>query len=169
MAARRLVRMQVDRLKRTLHVGDRLELLVLDPDALGRAARLLGMLGGDERDRLAVVENAVDREHRLIGELEPVGLLTWDVLVREHGMDARHRHRLGDVDRKDARVRMRASKRVPPQHPRHDEVARIRELALHLRRRVDTRDELADAAHLQRAHRLGHALAAARTASKIFA
>ena len=30
------------------------------------------MLGRDERDRLAVVEDAVDREHRLVGELEPV-------------------------------------------------------------------------------------------------
>ena len=42
---------------------------------LGGAARLLGMLGGDERDRLAEVEDAVDREHRLVGELEPVALL----------------------------------------------------------------------------------------------
>ena len=41
----------------------------------GRAARLLGMLGGDDRDRLAEVAHAVDREHRLVGELEPVGLL----------------------------------------------------------------------------------------------
>ena len=43
--------------------------------ALGRAPRLLGMLGRDERDRLAEVEDAVDREHRLVGELEPVALL----------------------------------------------------------------------------------------------
>ena len=67
--------MQVGLLGRALHVGDRLERLVLDADPLGRAPRLLGMLGGDERDRLAVVEDAVDREHRLVGELEPVGLL----------------------------------------------------------------------------------------------
>ena len=46
------------------------------------------MLGGDDRDRLAEVEDAVDREHRLIGELEPVGLLPGHVLVREHRVHA---------------------------------------------------------------------------------
>ena len=56
--------------------------------ALGGAARLLGMLGGDERDRLAEVADAVDREHRLVGELEPVALLARHVVVREHGVDA---------------------------------------------------------------------------------
>ena len=61
-------------LGRALRVDDGLERLVLDDDRLGRAARLLRMLGGDERHRLAVVAHAVDREHRLIGELEPVGL-----------------------------------------------------------------------------------------------
>ena len=72
VAARRPLGMQVGLLGRALHVGDRLERLVLDADPLGGAARLLGMLGGDERDRLAEVEDAVDREHRLVGELEPV-------------------------------------------------------------------------------------------------
>ena len=42
-------------------------------------------------------------------------------------------------------MRVRAAQRVAPEHPRHDQVARVRELALHLRRRVDARDELADA------------------------
>ena len=59
-------------------------------DRLGRAARLLRMLGRDERDRLALVADAVDREHRLVGELEPVALLPRDVGVREHGVDAGH-------------------------------------------------------------------------------
>ena len=79
VAVGRLLGMQVGLLGRALHVGDRLELLVVDDDALGGAAGLLGMLGGDERDRLAVVEDAVDREHRLIGELEAVRLR-----AREH-------------------------------------------------------------------------------------
>ena len=57
-----------------LHVGHRLERLVLDPHLLGRPPRLLGMLGGDEGDRLAEVAHLVDREHRLVRELEPVGL-----------------------------------------------------------------------------------------------
>ena len=62
-------------LGRALHVDHRLERLVLDPDRRGRAARLLGLLGGDERDRLAEVADAVDRQHGLVGELEAVGLL----------------------------------------------------------------------------------------------
>ena len=72
MAARRASGCRSALLGRALHVGDRLERLVLDDDLLGGAARLLGMLGRDERDGLAVVEDAVDREHRLVGELEPV-------------------------------------------------------------------------------------------------
>ena len=58
------------------------------------------MLGGDERDGLAEVEDAVDREHGLVGELEPVALLARHVVVREHGVDAGERDRLGDVDRR---------------------------------------------------------------------
>ena len=108
-------------------------------DLLGGAARLLGVLGGDERDRLAEVAHAVDREHRLVAELEPVALLARDVLVGEHGVDAGHRQRLGDVDREDARVRVRAADGVAPEHPRRDEVARVRELALDLRHAVGAR------------------------------
>jgi len=53
--------MQVGLLGRELHVGDRLERLVLDADLLGRAPRLLRMLCGDERNRFAVVEDTIDR------------------------------------------------------------------------------------------------------------
>ena len=74
VAHRRPVGMERLLLGRALRVDDELERLVLDDDRLGRAARLLRVLGGDERDRLAVVADAVDREHRLVGELEPVGL-----------------------------------------------------------------------------------------------
>ena len=74
VARRRPVGMERLLLGRALGVDDELERLVLDDDRLGRAARLLGMLGRDERDRLAEVADAVDREHRLVGELEPVGL-----------------------------------------------------------------------------------------------
>ena len=75
VAGRRPVGMERLLLGRALGIDDELERLVLDDDRLGRAACLLGMLGGDERDRLAEVADAVDREHRLIRELEPVGLL----------------------------------------------------------------------------------------------
>ena len=178
MAGRRPVGMERLLLGRTLGIDDELERLVLDDDRLGGAARLLRMLGGDEGHRLAVVANAVDGEHRLVGELEAVGLAAGNVLVREDGMDARHRHGLGDVDRDDAGVGVRAAERVPPQHSRGIEIARVRELSLHLGRPVGPADGLADVAELEPGRRLGggrrqactvlHGCAAARTASKIF-
>ena len=155
VAHRRPVGMERLLLGRPLGIDDELERLVLDDDRLGRAARLLGMLGSDERDRLAVVADAVDREHRLVGELEPVGLAPGDVLVREHGVDAGHRHGLRDVDRDDAGVGMRAAERVPPEHPGRVEVARVRELALHLGRAVRPAGGLADVAELEPGRRLG--------------
>ena len=75
VAHRRPVGVERRLLGRALHVDDRLEQLVLDADRRGGAAGLLRLLGGDERDRLAVVADAVDGEHRLVGELEPVRLL----------------------------------------------------------------------------------------------
>jgi hypothetical protein len=41
------------------------------------------MLGGDDRDRLAEVADAVEGQDRLILELEAVALLAGDVLVGE--------------------------------------------------------------------------------------
>ena len=161
--------MQIGQLRRPLHVGDRLERLVVDADALGRPPSLLGMLRGDERHRLAVVEDAVDREHRLVLELEAVELRPGDVGVGEHRVHAGHRDCGRDVDLRDPGVCVRAAQRVPPEHPGHDQVARVHELALHLRRCVDPRDELPDLPHLEAAHRLRHVPAAIRTASKIFA
>ena len=60
-------------LGRALGVDDRLERLVLDARSAAAARRACsGLLGGDDRDRLAEVADAVDREHGLVGELEPV-------------------------------------------------------------------------------------------------
>ena len=80
----------VDRLllHRTLGVDDGLERLVLDRDPLRSAPRLLGVLGRDERDGLAEVAHLLEREHRLVGELEAVALLPRNVVVREHGVHA---------------------------------------------------------------------------------
>ena len=61
-------------LRRALGVDDRLQRLVLDHDRLGGATRLLGVLGRDEGDRLAVVPDALERENRLVGELQAVRL-----------------------------------------------------------------------------------------------
>ena len=149
VARGRALGMQRLLLGRALGVDDELERLVLDPDALRRAPRLLRVLGGDQRDRLAEVADAVDREHRLVGELEPVGLGPGDVVVREHRVHARHRERLGDVELDDPRVRMRAAQRVAPEHPLGMEVARIGELARDLRDGVDPPDALPDPPQLE--------------------
>ena len=169
---RRPVGVQRRLLGGALHVDDRFEQLVLDADGCRSAARLLRLLGGDERDRLAVVADALGGEHGLVGELEPVRLLAGDIAVREHGVDARHPHRLRDVELDDLRVRMRAADGDAPEHPGRVQVARVGELARHLRRRVVPRGRVTDTSELElclRARRAHAREAARRTASKIFA
>ena len=78
-------------LGRPLDVDHGIEGLVLDADPLRGATRLLRILGSNDGDRLAEVAHTVEGEHRLIGELEPVALLPWNVLVREHGVHAGNR------------------------------------------------------------------------------
>ncbi len=170
VTARRALGVKRSRLGRALHVSHRLERLVGDDDPLGGAARLLGMLRRNERNRFAEVENSVDREHGLVLKLEPIGLLPRHVGMRENRVHPRHRECLGEVDRSDPRVSVGAPQRVAPQHPGDDQIACIGELALHLRRRVRARNEVPDLAESKHARRgLGHAPAARRTASKIFA
>ena len=79
-------------------VGHRLEHVVVDHDLLRRLPRHLGVVGRDEGDRLALVADHVDRQHRLVGDLEPVGLVARHVLVRQDGEHARRGQRLTDVD-----------------------------------------------------------------------
>ena len=138
-------------LGRQLGVRDGRQLLVGDLDRGGGAAGLLGALGGDDRHRLAVVAHAVDGEHRLVGDLEAVRLRARDVGVGQDGVDAGRGEGGGDVDREDARVRVRAAQRVAPEHARRLEVARERELALRLRHGVGAEDALADAPVLEAA------------------
>jgi hypothetical protein len=150
-------------LGRPLHLDHRLERLVLDSDRSGGAARLLGLLSGDEGDRLAEVADAVDREHRLVGELESVGLLPGHVLVRHDRVDAGHADGLGDVDREDPRVGVRAANRLPPEHPGRIEVARVRELARDLGDAVLAPHRVADAAELELTRRHAHRRTVKRT------
>jgi hypothetical protein len=126
------------------------------------------MLRGDERDGLAVVAHAVRGEHRLVRELEAIGLRAGDILMGQHRVDARNGQRLRDVDLDDARVRVRAAKRVTPQHPCGLEVARVGELTLDLGRPVEPENAVADASDGGRCDS-AHDAAACRTASKIFA
>ena len=149
VAGGRAVRVERLLLGRQLGIGDGRQLLVVDLDGGGGAARLLGALGGDDRHRLAVVADAVDGEHRLVRDLEAVRLGPGNVGVRQDGVDAGRGEGRGDVDRADARVRVRAAQRVAPEHARRLEVARERELALRLRHGVRAEDALADAPVLE--------------------
>ena len=124
--ARRPLGVQVGLLRCALHVGHRLEQLVLDADPLGGPPRLLGVLRSDERYRLTEVEDPVDGEHRLVLKLEAVELRAGDIGVGEHRVHARHGNGSRDVDLDDPRVCVRAPQRVAPEHPRHDQVARHR-------------------------------------------
>ena len=148
-----------------LHVRDDGERLVLDDDRLGGTTRLLGMVGGNQRDRLTVIAHAIDREHRLIGELEPVRLRAGNIGVGQDGMHPGEQEGRAEVDRDDARVRMRAAQRPSPEHPRLIEIARVRERAGHLGDAVRAAGLDLRAPSLQRAR--AHASAALRTASKI--
>ena len=169
VAVRRRIRVERRLLGRALRVDDELERLVRDGDLLGGAARLLRVLGRDERDGLAEVPHAVDRQHRLVGKLEPVLLVARHVLVCEDSVDTGHRHGCRDVDPRDARVCMRTAHGVAPEHAGRGEIARVRELARRLRNPVDARGALADAAELELSPGGGaHVPAAMRTASRIF-
>ena len=104
------------------------------------------MVGGDDRDRLALVADLVPGQHRLVGDLEPVGLAAGHVLVREDGVHAADAERGRDVQLADPRARVRAAQRRAPQHPVGPQVGRVREVALDLRDAVGAADALADAA-----------------------
>ena len=155
-----------------LGVDDRLERLVVDDDPLRGAARLLRMLGGDDRDGLAEVADAVDREHRLVGELEPVRLLPGTSACVRTACTP------GSVSASERSIeRTRACawglRNVAPEHSRGGKVARVRELARRLGNAVRALDALADApehelARPRDAQGLAHRAAARRTASKIF-
>ena len=132
------------RRKRLLGVDDGLQHLVLDAHRGRGPASLLGMVGRDERHRLAPVADVIGREDWLVFDLEPVHVLAPHVLVRQHGSHAGHGPRLGGVDVDDPRVRVRAAHCRAPQHPLGLQVGRIGEGAAHLRHAVRAAHALAD-------------------------
>ena len=150
-------------------MSTRAERLVLDDDPCRGSPRLHWLLGGDERDRLAVEAHALGGEHGLVGELEPVGLAAGDVGLRQNGVHSGHGHGGRHVDREDAGVRMRAADRAPPEHAGRLEVARVHELAGDLRDRVGAADGRHRSPTFERPRERSCGCAAARTASMIFA
>jgi hypothetical protein len=114
------------------------------------------------------VADALERQHGLVRELQPVAPLTGDVLVRQDGVHAGEPDRSRNVDRRDASVRVRAAERRAPEHARGVEVTCVRELPRNLRDGVPADDRLPDAADLEALGRGRHRPAAILTASKIF-
>ena len=127
-----------------LGIGQRLEHLVLHADLLRRAAGALRMIGGNQGHRLTPVADDIDREHRLVLDLEAVHLSAGHVPVREHGLHAGQCERFRRVDGDDARVRVWAAHRRPPQHPVDGKVRRVREGAADLERPVRPLRRVAD-------------------------
>ena len=103
-----LVDLRGVRVEGLANVEERRLLLELEADRLHRRRRGLLVLGGDERDRLALVAHVVLRQQRLVGrdaERREVAVLEqWDVLPGDHRLDALHRLGLGDVEALDIRV-----------------------------------------------------------------
>src|SRR5690606_17449730 len=81
-------------------VGDDGQLAVLDLDLGGGPARGLRVVGGDDRDRFAVVADLAVGEDGRVLDLQAVVLhLGGQVVVRQDGVHARGRQGLAGVDR----------------------------------------------------------------------
>jgi hypothetical protein len=169
--------------QRRLRVGDRLPHVVVDQDPGGGQPGRLRVVGGHQRDRLALVADDVDGQHRLVGELQPVDLLAGDVVGGEHRPDAGGGQRRPDVDGADPRVGVRAAQGDPPEHVLHPQVAAVGELAADLQDAVGALGVVADPAAARPGEVRGRAgggagrgahrgapirSAASRTASRIF-
>lgn len=128
-------------------VGDDREFAVLDLDLRGGAAGGLRVVGGDDRDRLAVVADLAVREDRGVLDLQAVVLhLGGQVVVGHDGVDARGLQRLDGVDGDDLGVRDRGAQDLTPEHVLVPHVGGVRELAGDLEGAVRAERGLADAA-----------------------
>lgn len=128
-------------------VGDDGQLLIRDADLGGGPAGGLRVVGGDQRDRLAVVAHLAVGEDGGVLDLQAVGAYGGgQVVVGEHGAHPGDGQRLGGVDRHDPGVREGAAQGVAPQHVLVPQVGGVRELAGHLEDAVRAGGGLADAA-----------------------
>lgn len=142
----RLVHVAVGPRVEALLLGDdRGEHLVLDLDLLHRAAGRLRVVGRDQRDRLTVVADLVDRQRGLVLDLQAVELRARDVLVGQHRVDAGHLERLGDVDADQVGPGVRRAERHAPEHVLVPHVRGVGELALDLEVAVRAQRRAADA------------------------
>ena len=95
-------------------------------DGVDRFQGGLLVLRRDECDRLPLVAKVVLREQRLVGRDPERGqvpvLEQWDVLPRDHRMDALHRLGRAGVEPGDVRAMDRRAERLDPERPRDADV-----------------------------------------------
>lgn len=128
-------------------VGDDGEFAVLDLDLRGGAAGRLGVVGGDDRDGLAVVADLAVGEDRGVPDLQTVVLhVGGQVVVRHDGVHARGGEGLGGVDGDDLGVGDGGAQDLAPEHVLVPHVGGVRELAGDLEGAVGAEGGLADAA-----------------------
>lgn len=128
-------------------VGDDRQFAVLHLDLGGGAARGLRVVGGDDRDGLAVVADLAVGENGGVLDLQTVvPHLGRQVVVRHDGVDAGRGEGLGGVDGDDLGVGDRGAQDLAPEHVLVPHVGGVRELAGDLERAVRAERGLADAA-----------------------
>ena len=115
---------------RGLRVDHRFERLIVDGDQLGGVLRQVAALGHHQRDRLADVAHALDRQRPLIDrglerDQERVGELA-HILAGDDRPDAVLGQRRGRVDAGNLGVRVRRADHVSVQRSdRHRQIVRI--------------------------------------------
>jgi hypothetical protein len=115
-----------------VRVDDRGQLLVVDFDRIRAIRRTITVAGDHHRDLLQLKANLLAGEHRLhvaADRRHPVELDRLQIVGDEDRDDARHRERLGLVDRLDARMGIGTAHDRAEQHARQLDVVDIRALA----------------------------------------
>ena len=153
-------------------VGQGRQNLIVGLDPGDRAAGRFRVIGRHQRYRLALVPDLVDGQHRLIGVLEPVGLMPGHVVVGQDGGHPWQRQRCGDVEAGEPGPGVRAPQGGTPEHAVQPQVGGVGELPGDLRPAVGTGGTVADLPGGSRrsgpgrgrgTRRLGHRSAARRS------
>ncbi len=127
-------------------IGEGRELCDVEVDRGRGAPCRVGIVGGDDGDRLTPEPDDAVREHRLVHLLEPELPPARRVGLGEDGDHPGHGERRSDVDPPYAAVSDRAAAGGPPEHAVRVEVGGEREVARHLGNPVRAQRALSDAA-----------------------
>jgi hypothetical protein len=131
--------------------GDRLERLVVDVDQLDGVLGDVRRLRDDGRDLLPLEAHLVRGENGLCiaGERRHPGqVVLGEELARDHGDDARESLGARGVDRRDARVGVRAAQELEVEHARQRQVVEVLAPPLQEAGVFEALDGVADAADL---------------------